>query len=342
MGETPKPPPRAPVRASLRTFALLAALFGAAPASAQPVEIDPALKIAQQLFQEGREAMKRGDVALAIERFQHSQQVHPAAGTLLNLASAEEGIAKLTKAREHFEAALQLLSENDERIPVAKEAIERLRTKIPSLRIDRVTGAPAGMTVRLDTTPLPDTASQALRGAPLDFGVDRPLDPGAYVITTSAPGRQDRRYPLKLEPSAHVTISVEPGGEVLVIAPPVVAPPRSSGPSAMRSVGFVSIGVGLAGLGIGAALGVRAIVEKGNAASACPKPSACNATGLEASSTGHALAAGSTASFVIGLAGAALGVTLVVVGRDPAPAASAGLRVVGYPGGAGLGAGASF
>jgi hypothetical protein len=316
----------------LVSVAVLAAFLGAAPASAQPLEIDPTLKNAQQLFQEGREAMKKGDVALAIERFLHSQQLHPAAGTLLNLASAEEGIAKLTKALEHFDAALQLLPPTDERVPVAKEGIERLRAKIPSLRIDRIAGAPAGMTVRLDTTPLPDGA----------IGVDRPVDPGAYVITTSAPGRQERRYPLKLEPSSHVTITVEPGSEVVVTPPPVAAPPRSSGPSVTRSVGFVSLGVGLAGLAIGAALGVRAIVEKGDAASACPNPSACNATGLQASSTGHALAAGSTASFVVGIAGAALGVTLIVVGRDPAPAASASLRVVGYPGGAGLGAGASF
>ncbi len=96
--------------------------------------------------------------------------------------------------------------------------------------------------------------------------------------------------------------------------------------------------MGIAGLGIGAVTGILAIVQKGDAASACPVAASCTSrTGLDAAASSRAFASASTASFVVGLAGAAAGVALLIAGRDkPAPRAAITASVL--PGGAGLGA----
>jgi tetratricopeptide (TPR) repeat protein len=326
----PPPPSIAPLRLSISHPAVpalaLALLLAVAPAAAQQPALDAASQEAQQLFLEGREAVKKNDLAAAADKFRRSEELRAAPGTLLNLASVEEQMGKLVSALEHFEAALKMLPETDERTPVAKEGADRVRPRIPSLRIDRASGAPADMTLRLDGAPV----------AASTIGTYQLLNPGTYVVSTSAPGHEDRRYELKLNESVRTTIAVEPG-KALVRALGPAAPPRPR-INAAQGVGFTAIGVGLAGLGIGAVSGALALVEKGDAASACSNPARCTGSGLQAASTGEALAAVSTAAFVVGLVGAVTGVTLLVVGRDKGPpAASATLAPWVLPSGAGVG-----
>jgi hypothetical protein len=314
---------------------ILAALLTVGFAQAQqpvpppPPGLDAGEQEAQQLFLDGREAVKKGDLVQAAAKFQRSFEIRPTPGTLLNLASVEEQTGKLVRSLQHFEAALKLLPENDERRPVATEGADRVRPRIPSLRIDRAAGAPADMTIRLDGAPV----------AASTLGAYQPMDPATYSVSTSAPGHEDRRYEVKLNESMHTTVAVEPGKELdKVRAAPVVTMATAGRPTVVQAVGIGALGVGLTGLAIGAVTGVLALVKKGDAASACPVATSCTSTiGLDAASTGKTLAGVSTASFVVGLAGVVSGVALVIGGRErPAPTATLAPWVL--PGGGGFAA----
>jgi hypothetical protein len=333
---------------ALTLSAVVALLLVGAPAQAQPTPapsapsspsgqaVDAGEQEAQQLFIEGREAVKKGDLAQAAAKFQRSVELRATPGTLLNLANVEEQMGKLVKALHHFEGALKLLPENDERRPVAAEGAERVRPRIPSLRIDRAAGAPADMTIRLDGSPL----------AASTLGAYQPMDPATYTVSTSAPGHDDRRYEVKLAESMHITLAVEPGKDLEKVRLPPPVPAAGGRVSLMQAVGAGALGVGLTGIAIGAVTGVLAIVKHGDASTGCPVATACHdQAALDAGSSGRALAGVSTASFVVGALGIGAGIGLVVGGRErstPPLAARATFVPWALPGGGGLAASGKF
>jgi hypothetical protein len=76
---------------------------------------------AETLFREGREAVKRGDYAVACPKFEESQRLEPANGTLLNLALCEEGWGHLAEARSHLQEVLRAPDLDDQRRAIATE-----------------------------------------------------------------------------------------------------------------------------------------------------------------------------------------------------------------------------
>src|SRR4051812_33839736 len=114
----------------------LALALGAPIVARADEPLDPVAQEAQQSFAAGREAVKKGELGRAVELFKHSQELKPTPGTLLNLASVEEQLGKLTAALMHFKLALTELPAGDDRLPVATDAIARLTPRTPSLRID--------------------------------------------------------------------------------------------------------------------------------------------------------------------------------------------------------------
>jgi hypothetical protein len=327
-------------RRSLALAILLAALPSTALAQQQPPALNPVAKEADQLFQEGREALKKGDLPRAADRFEKSQELDPSPGTLLNLANVYEQLGKLVKALDLYEHARKQLPETDDRYPVARDGIAKLKPRIPTLKINIAAGSPVQMSVRVNGAPL----------AIESIGVDQPMDPGTVTVTTSAPGREEKSYEVTLKESSPQTLTVEAGQRMVVAGPTQAAPPPppSGRPTAMQAAGIGALGVGATGIVIGAVTGALAVVQKGDASSLCPKPSQCTGAGLEASGTGHALAAVSTGAFVVGLAGAGAGVVLLIAGRDRKPAGDAAQRPSAavapwaLPGGAGVGVSGRF
>src|SRR5262249_34399006 len=113
---------RHPMPIPVDTRALRAALLGASvalvcaapsPLLAQPAQPaaqeDPSTAKAQQLFIEGREAMKKNDFARGLELLSQSQQIHPSAGTLLNVAACEEQLGKTASAWQNFSLVMSQL-----------------------------------------------------------------------------------------------------------------------------------------------------------------------------------------------------------------------------------------
>jgi hypothetical protein len=242
------------------------------------------------------------------------------------------------KALDLFEHARKQLPETDDRYPVARDGVARVKPRIPSLRVNIAAGSPVQMSVRIDGAPL----------AISSVGADQPMDPGTYTVTTSAPGREERSYEVTLKEAGSQTLTVEAGKKTMVMGAPQQAPPPppSAGrPTALQAAGFAALGVGATGLVLGAVTGILAIGQKSDASTLCPDATRCAGPGLTAAGTGHALAAVSTGAFVVGLAGAGAGVALVLLGRDHRPAGGdaaptppvATVAPWVLPGGAGLG-----
>jgi hypothetical protein len=331
------PTPHRTLAVALILAAAPATALAQAPPPQAPAALNPVAREADQLFQEGRAALKKGDLPRAADRFERSQELDPSPGTLLNLAEVYEHLGKLVKALDLFEHARKQLPDTDDRYPVARDGIARVKPRIPTLRLNLAAGSPVQMAVRIDGAPV----------AISSLGADQAMDPGSYNVTTSAPGHEERSYDVVLKESGNVTVTVEAGKKTMVMDAPQrsLPPPPPGRPPVLQTAGFAALGVGATGLVLGAVTGILAIVQKGDASTLCPQPSRCTGPGLTASGTGHALAAVSTGAFVVGLAGAGAGVAMVLLGRDPRPAGSdaaprppvAAVTPWVLPGGAGLG-----
>jgi len=286
---------------SLLAWLVLERGAGAAPQNAQTAEA---------LFQSGKEAIARGDLASACARFGESVRLDPAPGGFLNLADCEERAGKLATALAHFQAARDRLRSDDYRIPYAIERITRLGARVPRLTV--LVNAPVdGATILRDETPL---------GA-ASLGVALPVDPGVHRLVLRIPGRVEMQREVTLRESESQTVALVPGPVVATppAAPPVAASvvvteeaPAPKG-STQRTIA-VTLGIaGLAGIAAGTVLGVVSKSTYDDALSHCPAgPTSCDTEGVRGGESAHSEARASTVAFVAGGALLAAGLTLHV------------------------------
>jgi hypothetical protein len=267
--------------------------FSAVPAAAQPR--DPAA--ADALFKEGRAAANRGDWPTACAKFEQSQDLDPAAGTLANLATCEEHLGRLTQSLAHARAAIAQLPRGDSRIPIVKKLAADLEKRIARLTIRVAADVPDGSRVVLDGTEIP---AASLGGA-------LPVDPGNHTLSLFAAGRRERRV-ASSEPSTSE-------------AP--LTTPASSG-SGARVAGFVIGGLGVASLVVGGITGGMVIAKKQTVEQHCDTKKACDPQGLDAGSSGKTLATVSTITVAAGAALLATGVVIILVSGNKHPKATVG------------------
>src|SRR6188474_3327999 len=158
---------------------------------------------AEQLFTAGREAFERGDFASACPKFEESQRLDPAAGTLINLATCYEKLGRLASAWEAWRSALQVLSRTDERRPAVERLADAMEKRVPRLFIELAPGAPPATHVSRDAVDL----------GPASLGVGLPVDPGRHLVIATAPGRLERRYDVEVAEGKTQKLVVEPGEE---------------------------------------------------------------------------------------------------------------------------------
>jgi hypothetical protein len=200
-------------RSSLTALGAVAAvILAAAPAAAQTAAVQ-----AEQLFREGRDAMKAGRFAEACEAFAESQKLDPSAGTLLNLADCREKNNQLASAWVAYIEAQGMLRSSTDAQSVKMVGIAQKRAKALEGRISKlVVEVPAssrrdGLAVTRNGEPL----SQALWGRP------SPVDGGTVVVEVTAPGALPWR--------AEVEVATE--GDVQTIEVPALEDaPRAAEP----------------------------------------------------------------------------------------------------------------
>ena len=301
---------------ALAPLPVLAQTRGAPPPGATPT--------AERFFNEGREAMRAGDFGGACPKFAQSQRLDPSLGTLLNLGLCEEQLGDLVSARAHLREFVSNVPASDDRLAAAAEHLAALDRRVPRLEVRLAPGASPSTQLFVDGVAV---------GAPGPDGrLTLPLNPGPHELVASAPGERTARYALRLGEGQALARDVR----LERAAPLAVANSgEDAGPAAGRTWGYVSLGVGAAGLAASAVLGGLLLGKKGVIDDHCSDdggPKRCDSAGYDAVGDAVTLSTAGTVTFAAGLAGVAAGAFLLVT----SPRAPTKPVVGGGPGRGGL------
>jgi hypothetical protein len=286
---------------------------------------------AQVLFEEGRKLMEQGKYAEACPKLESSQRLDPGAGTLLNLAACYEKNGQTASAWVTYtDAATASRDRHPDWTARAEARVKALYPTLAHVTID-VPGAPSGVSVTRDGKTL----------EPGTYGVAIPVDPGHHVVDATAPSKRafHQEVDVKASSDVHVTIKLEdaPVTETAKHEPlaPVAPQPQvdASRGSGVRIAGLTTLGIGVAGVVVGAVFGGLAIGKKNDAAPDClPDFTKCTTAGKAAVDDAMTFGTISTVAFIAGGVLAAAGLTIFLV----APKATTNVTATFSPFGASI------
>jgi serine/threonine-protein kinase len=302
-----------------RSFALLPALMTFALAGSAFAEPSSGEKAAAEaLFQKGVELMAAGKAVEACEKFDGSQQLDPALGTILRLADCYERTGKTASAWALFQqaAATATAQGQSERNKIAAERANSVAQRLSRVQLTVDTRAgKEGLLVKLN--------GKAIPAASWDAAL--PVDPGLQTIEVSAPGYLSWKTTVVAAagPStANVEVPAlkpEPLQEPKAAGPgvgvePVTAPERSERSNTQSVVGYVVGGVGIVGLALGGVFAYRAYDKNQQSLDQCRKgePNACTEDGAALRKSAQSSGTIATAATIAGGALVATGITLLI------------------------------
>ncbi len=293
-----------------------------APAASAPADDDATVQ-ARALFDEATNMAHQGDWSRAILMFERSAALRPHAVTTYDVGFCERALGRTTRARKMLGKALAENAAHG-----GAELPERLataaRTYLAELegRVARavVTVTPEGASIRVDGRPLERGPAAGPRpvfwAGTRDIGpgeaveaaaFELEVDPGAHVVVVSKEGFADQVTTRDFEPGSPVDLVVTlPALPTRGPAPqPLAANDQGAkAPGASRAPLYLALGVGGAGLMIGAIAGGIALAQRQDVVRTCGPNFACTGAGetyLERTDTAADI---STAGFIVGGAGA--------------------------------------
>jgi hypothetical protein len=295
---------------SPRATAVLAALVVAFTASFTRAQTDasPSKPIAEELFSQGREAVREGRYAEGCRKLAESHRLDPAAGTLLNVAVCHELEGKPATAWAEYSelVALARKEQQPERERIATERMRELAAKLSYVTLTMPSAANTqGLIVTLDGIPLGTAV----------LNTQVPIDPGSHVIEARATGRQTVRRTFEIPTRVgRYMVSVP---EPTVALPALGAPPPDknrtddSAQKTVRALGVGALVLGVVGASLGTyfALSANADWEERNQRCA----NGCDKQAVEAWQSATQKAAYADASFAFALVSGAAGVFMLVV-----------------------------
>jgi hypothetical protein len=319
---------------------ILIAALALAPAARAQSSSDQAA--AEALFKQGRDLMASGQYAEACPKLAESERLDPAPGTLLNLATCYERNGQVASAWVTFKEAATAARKADqtERARLATEKAAALEPSLPTLTI---VVPPASDVPDLEVRRDGEVVGRAEWGAPI------PLDPGPHAIEARAAGRlpwQGQAPALGVGTKASVEVpplAMLPEGQGAPIpATAPATPARTALPAAMdttpaepvhsgrtqRAIGWVTGGVGLAGVAVGAVFGAIAMSDNNQASNGCIS-NVCTQQGFSSTHDAKNAATASTVAFAVG--GGLVAVGLVLWLTAPADAHASGVRAALVP-----------
>lgn len=291
----------APVHRGLGLLLLSIALLVAAPGRAQDVD-DAARAAARKLGYAGIEAYQANEYKSALEKLDKAYRVLQAPSLGLWSARALLANGRLVEASERYLEVTRLSPSGGEKAVQdqakadARRELEGLSSRIPSLII-RLEGAFASDTkVMVDGVAIPAAL----------VGEGRPTNPGKHRVEgTRGTERVQAEVTLQEREEKSVTLRFNPAGLLgdgsaqggpapttgspppnAVGAPPPTGDagaPRPAGSkdkgSAVRTMGWVAIGIGAAGAGVGVTTAILALQKKRDIEIAGDCKGGCKETG---------------------------------------------------------------
>ncbi|MFZ5890090.1 MAG: hypothetical protein ACOY0T_03400 [Myxococcota bacterium] len=339
----------------LRSCRRVAFLFGfaclasAAPSWAQPSQATAAEKAtAEALFDEALRLMHAGQFAEACPKFEVSQRIEAAVGTLLYLAECYEKVGRTASSWATFREAASLAEAagQTDRMKVARSRAQRLEPDLAwlTIQVSKDARAVPGLSIRRASAPVQVDLS----------GVPVPVDPGDVVVEATAPGyapytttvnvpargRLVVTVPALVAVSQQASTSAEPAPPPAAVAlPPASVAVQASAPpppaEERRSVlPYVFGGVGLVGLGVGTYFGLKAMSDADEARDVCPEGRCKEARGVTLADDARSAAKISNIAFAVGATAVAAGVVLYFA--LPGKKEQVGFAPMLAPGSAGL------
>jgi hypothetical protein len=307
---------------------------------------------ARQLTVDGHDALMKHDFALAADLYARADRLFHAPTVTLGLARAQAGLGKLLNATELYnrlvheplppnasEAFLKALEDG-------RAELGTLAPRIPSLII-RVRGAEVPH-VTLDGADVPAAV----------LGIKRPVDPGKHVVHVVAPRMLPADAAVTVAEGKVETVTIDlvpspPGTpDVPEVAQPAAPPDNgaavlatqqagagAAGPGAddargasRRKIGFAILGVGGAGVVVGAITAGLAASKRSTLIQQCPSGHCLASQQSQLGGdvdTLHALAAASSGGFIAGGALLAGGLIVVLTAPKGKPPTAAMIPLLG-------------
>lgn len=312
----------------------LACLVSVSPSPAQDAAT------AAALFDKGLAEMQAKRFDAACPALAESYRLDPQPGALFTLAECFAEGGKVASASARYDEYLDLFSRMTPgqqagqrgRDKIALQKKQALQPRIPTLTLMLPKDAPAGTRVKRDGVVL---------NAPA-IGTPLPVDPGEHVIATIVPNgpeheqrisiaeaeKKEFTVEIELPPappvdsapatsaSAPVAASTTSPPAATTAAPPTTVPASSGGSG--KTWGWITTGIGIAGVGVGSVFGLMALQKKGDADSEC-KDLACSSDGMKAVEDGRSHALISTIGFGVGAAGLLTGIILFATSGGSTP-----------------------
>ncbi len=322
---TPRKKMRRRLTQLLATSALLAAGHNA--------QADEAAA-AEALFNAGLDGMKAGKFEEACPKISESFRLEARAGTLFTLAECWRKAGKTASALARYDEYLRGFERMNKkekkaqrgRDKFARQHSEALEKIVPRLTVRLPKDAPADASVERNGVRI---------GAPA-LGLALPVDPGKHVLVASAPNGSRAELSVEIKSGERKDVTVELSApDTSAAASPVPSAAPVSGPTespskdtasdgqGQRTTGLVLMGVGAAGLAVGAVTGLMVLGKKSSIQDNCGiggDETACNADGKSEADSAQTLALISTIGFGVGIAGVGAGATLFLTAPTPSTA----------------------
>jgi hypothetical protein len=248
----------------LLSLALLSWLtFQPAPVYAQdgPSAADRAT--ARRLATEGQVALKKGDFDTAADRFERANDLLAAPTFLVRLARARAGQGRLVEAYEIYRKIIREGVEADKpeafkrALADAKLEVKAVEPRLAWISVNVVNANPNNVQVSLNDAVIPSAA----------LGAQRPVDPGSLRVKAKAEGYRTSEVEVQLAEGEHL-----PAIEMRMVALPKAEPVaiarkepimdenggEQSSFMSQSTLGYVTLGVGGAGLVVGGITGLLA------------------------------------------------------------------------------------
>lgn len=303
---------------------IFAGLIVAGVASTSQVHAQPPhTSAAARLFNDGREAMKRDDFAVAYDKLQQSQRLDPSPGTLLNIAICEEKLGKLTDAQAHLQEVLAQIPGDDPRALLAREHAAAIEGRLPRLSLLLDAAAPRDTRISLDGN---DLATDSLR-TPLS------LNPGRHIVRVGAGGRTTRTIQVELAEGERKALRLE--------FEAAQRPAAEGTNSTSNALGYVLLGVGAAGVAAGGVMWAVLNKKQDIVDNHCDAQKRCSQDGIDAANAGEKLTPFYTGAWLVGAAGLGAGAYVLLTDRGTADEGTM-VGVTVLPGGGAVGATGRF
>jgi len=255
---------------------------------------------ARAQLRQGYALKQQGKCKEAIPFLQESARLDRQPKTLLNLGDCELALGQLGAAQNHFVEARDLARQqgNDALKTIGEKRLQEVEKKMPKLSITLAKDAPTDTVVTRDGV---EVGTVSLHTA-------LPIDMGRHVVVARG-GGLERQYEVTLAEGETKNLEITPVGGKALPKPVAAAAEKTSAPSpasrkdaprtgaafniegpsqdraesgsnTQRTLGFVTLGAGVVGLGVGGYFGARVLTKNKELSTMCTDANRCNEDGL--------------------------------------------------------------